>query len=79
MLGKKVKSIITGFEGIATAKIEYINGCVQYCVKPKCDKNGLMPEGHYIDVEELEITGKGKRVIPTATGGANKEIPTSRH
>ena len=79
MLGKKVKSIITGFEGIATAEITYINGCVQYCVKPKvCDK-GLMPEGHYIDIEELEIVGEGERVIPTSTGGYNKEVPTSRH
>lgn len=78
MLGKKVESRVTGFKGIATAKVEFINGCVQYCVKPRVGKDGAMPEGHYIDVEELVVIGEGAKVTPTATGGDNKETPKSR-
>jgi len=53
-LGNKVRCKITGFEGIATAKVEYINGCIQYCVKPKSIDN-KMPDGEYIDVQELDV------------------------
>lgn len=75
MLGKEVRSIVTGFKGVATSKVTYINGCIQFCVKPRMKDDGLMPEGHYIDVEELEVIGEGVKVTPTATGGDRKEAP----
>ena len=48
-LGNQVKDIVTGFEGIATAKVEYLNGCIQYYVKPKIDEDGKYPSGQYLD------------------------------
>ena len=75
MLGKQVKCKITGFNRIATAKIEYINGCVQYCVKPKMEEKGKMPVGEYLDVEQLEVVGHGVVVESTEHGGDRKEIP----
>jgi hypothetical protein len=71
-LGQQVKDIVTGFNGIAVAKIEHLNGCVQYAVRPKqkaSDKD--MPEACYIDVEQLEIVGDGinKKKKVTKTGG----------
>ena len=33
VMGKEVKDIVTGFKGIVTAKIEYLNGCIQFCKK----------------------------------------------
>lgn len=45
-LGDKVKDKITGYTGIVTARMEFINGCTQYTVARKL-KNG----------EELSITG----------------------
>ena len=54
-LGSKVRDKVTGFEGTATARIEYMNGCIQYCVRPKVGPDGKMPEHEYIDVQELEI------------------------
>lgn len=73
-LGQEVTCKVTGFKGIATAKVEYLNGCVQYCVKPKT-KDNTMPEGQYIDVQQLEVTGKGIKVNKADTGGDNMEIP----
>ena len=59
-LGQKVKDRITGYEGIAIARLEYISGCIQYCVKPnKLDEKGKIIEGEYIDVGQLEIVGDG--------------------
>ena len=75
MLGKKVKCKITGFEGIATAKVEYINGCFQYCVKPKMTDSGQMPIGEYIDVEQLEVVSEGVKIKATPTGGGRKDSP----
>lgn len=75
MLGKEVKCKITGFNGIATAKIEYINGCVQYCVKPKMVDNSKMPDGEYIDVEQLELVSAGVKIQSTNHGGDRKEHP----
>ena len=37
-LGDKVKCKYTGFTGIATARTEFINRCVQFSVTPKWEK-----------------------------------------
>ncbi len=59
-LGEKVKDSVTGFKGIVTARLEYLNGCVQYCVEPKVDKEGKMKKCPYIDEGQLEIQGAKK-------------------
>ncbi len=73
-LGNKVRDIVTGFEGIATAKIEYLNGCIQYCVKPKTT-DGKMPEGEYIDHQQLDVINGGIEIDSLNTGGDNNESP----
>jgi hypothetical protein len=57
-LGAKVKNIVTGFTGIATARVEYLNGCIQYCVEGLANKDGKS-EYHYIDEGSLDVVGKG--------------------
>lgn len=63
ILGQRVRDNVTGFEGIAIGRVEYINGCHQYLVKPKCvTKEGeamKQPEGWYIDDESLELVDEG--------------------
>ena len=74
-LGNKVRDKVTGFEGIAIAKIEYINGCIQFCVKPKVKEDGKMPDGEYIDVDDLEIVYKGIIIEADSTGGPQRDYP----
>ena len=74
-LGNKVRDKITGFKGIATARIEYINGCVQFCVKPKMGKDKEMPDGEYIDIAQLELVNKGKSIKSEKTGGPQRDCP----
>ena len=89
-LGQRVRDRITGFEGIATSRVEYLTGCVQYCVKPdKLDEKGKMIEGEYIDMGQLEILGAGislseeKWGIPMpgkeVNGGIMADTPNEKH
>jgi hypothetical protein len=48
-LGKKYQDKFTGFVGTATAKIEYVTGCVQYRLDPDVDKDGKMMDGQWFD------------------------------
>ncbi len=58
-LGQTVVDKVTGFRGILIARIEYINGCIQYAVKPRADKDGKMVESEYIDEQLLETVDGG--------------------
>ena len=75
VLGNKVKDIITGFEGIATSKVEFLNGCIQYCVKPIIGTDGKMPEGEYIDQQQLVVIGQGVAIESKGTGGIMSDTP----
>ena len=76
ILGNKVRDKITGFEGIASAKIEYINGCIQFCVKPKIKEEGIMLDGEYIDIDQLEVIDNGVIVESKPTGGPQRDCPS---
>ena len=81
-LGQKVKCMVTGFVGIATARCEYLNGCVQYCVIPRTNaKENKMPEGLYIDVGRLKVVGEGVKVQPSkeVPGGPMPNTPSSNY
>ena len=70
-LGSKVKDIVSGFEGIATARIEYMNGCVQYYITPKVSKDGELKDGRWFDVQQVEVCSDGirEKIAKMVTGG----------
>lgn len=76
MLGKKVKDIVTGFEGIATGRCEYLNGCIQYRVEPPMKADGTTIIDKWIDHGQLEVTGDGVTVAKRDTGGPVAGTPT---
>lgn len=55
-LGDKVKDKITGLEGIAIAEIKYLNGCHQFEVQAKANKDGSVPDPKWIDSIQLDVT-----------------------
>ena len=77
-LGNKVKDVVTGFTGIAVAKVEYLNGCVQFCVKGSSDGKS-MPDGHYIDIGQLKFVSKGVAVKKKDTGGVMSDSPSKKN
>jgi hypothetical protein len=60
-LGDKVKDLITGFEGIAVSRTEFINGCVQFGVAKQLKKGDkVTPETFGLDPS---IDSKSLRVV----------------
>lgn len=74
-LGQKVKDTITGFTGIATSRHEYLNGCVQYGVQGKIDKDGIIPEIEHIDEEQLTVMSGGIKKESKPSGGGFRDYP----
>lgn len=55
-LGQRVRDRITGFQGIAESRHEYLNGCVRYGIQPEgLDKDDKMKEVKVIDEPQLEV------------------------
>jgi len=75
-LGQKLKDIVTEFEGIAVARVEFINGCVQYALRPKVNDKGEMIEPEYIDVDRLQFVDIGvSAYIKTPVSLVGSESP----
>jgi len=71
-LGETVTDSITGFSGVATARSEYLYGCVRVYVEPPGLKDELPIEGKWFDEQRLgdsaaEVGGPGLPVDPGRT------------
>lgn len=79
-LGQKVKDRIHGLEGICTARLEYINGCIQYGIASKAI-DGKVPDTNYIDQQHLELVDDGvlehytKPTFKNPNGGPSSNKP----
>lgn len=72
-LGDKVQDTVSGVIGIVCSKIEHLNGCIQYGVQPKLNKNDDEIKVWNIDEEQLKIVKpKTVKVKKSLTGGATK-------
>lgn len=76
-LGDKVKDLVSGFVGIATQRIECLNGCWRWLLnewQPKGEKN----EFRTIEIDEQQAEkvdggiNKKKKIKKTKTGGPTK-------
>jgi len=54
-LGQKVRDKITGLEGTAIARTEWLHGCVRIVIQPHGLKDGLPLEVQTVDEPQLEI------------------------
>ena len=74
--GQKARDIVTGFTGTITARVEYLNGCIQYCLSPQTDKNGNMAKDEYLDEGQIEILPEPKKEVKAkSTGGPQRNCP----
>lgn len=62
-LGSKVKDKITGFEGIAVARFQWLTGCERYEVQPERLKDGKPIESATFDEKRLTVLGKPTKAL----------------
>lgn len=67
-LGDKYRDTVSGFEGVATARYEFLNGCVQYHLVGT-SKDGDEPPTLTIDEDQLE------GVRSEGPGGGHRPTP----
>jgi hypothetical protein len=83
MLGHEAKDKVTGFTGMVSSIAFDAYGCIQAVLTPKVGKDAKYPDGHWFDVNRLEV---GKRILPmptfdqatariTSKGPAEKPLP----
>jgi len=75
-LGDKVRDLHSGFTGIATSRVEFLTGCIQYAVQPPHVKKGeSFPDAVYLDECRLEnLTTKKKPAKDLAKGGPSAKV-----
>ena len=66
-LGDQVRDRVTGLVGVITARSEFLNGCMQYCLKQQKLLQGKPVEGEWIDGQQLVL------VKPDALGIRKKK------
>lgn len=58
-LGDRVKDRITGFSGIAVARVEWLYGCERFAVQPETlAKDGKYQDNQYFDAPQLAVVAK---------------------
>jgi hypothetical protein len=76
VLGKKYKCIITGFEGVAVGRVEYITGCNQALLAPGVGADGASRESAWIDEQRLnELPGDAIKLNNSDSKGFDKAAP----
>ena len=73
-LGDKVKDEITGFEGIIIARVQWLNMCNTYTVKPQTLKDGVPQDSYGFDEPQILIVEEKVFKANQKTGGS-KPVP----
>lgn len=81
-LGSKVRDTITGFEGIAMGRTQYIYGCNQIMVTPdRLGEGGKRLEPEWFDEQRIETLEEREILISSeseATAGGPQPVPSRR-
>lgn len=77
-LGKKYRDTVSGYTGIATARYEYLNGCIRYELSG-ADKDGK-PEHFVFDEQQIVavVAPDVERAPARRTGGPRDNTPVPR-
>jgi hypothetical protein len=67
-LGDKVRDKITGLEGIATGRFEWLYGCIRFAVQPSILHEGKPVEPSTFDQDQLEIVAEKVPALAAPAG-----------
>lgn len=77
-LGNRYRDSVSGWEGTATARYDYMNGCTRIELAAK-DKDGA-PVSYVFDIEQMVVVDAPpvQRSAPSPTGGPRDNQAVSR-
>lgn len=77
--GDVVRDKISGFSGVATCRLDYLNGCVRWAVSPRILHEAKPVDAQYFDEEQFEVVPQEKSVgfVRRETGG-ERPAPIAR-
>jgi hypothetical protein len=68
-LGAKIKDKISGFKGVCTGRLEFLNGCKRYQISPEKLDAGKVIEAIWFDEEQVELISNKNNFIQKPVGG----------
>lgn len=68
-LGVSVEAKVTKLRGIVTARSENLYGCNRYYIQPPVGEGSKVPDGWWVDEDDIQVLGIGVQVAPKETGG----------
>jgi len=78
-LGMQLRDRVSGLTGINIARLEFLNGCIQYGLKGKVGTDGKPVEGIFVDSQQIEVIGQGiapkQPAAKKDTGGVMPDTP----
>lgn len=58
-LGSEAESKVTKLRGILTSRSENLYGCNRYYIQPSANAEGKIPDGWWVDEDDITIVGRG--------------------
>jgi len=77
-LGKKYRDTISGYEGIAVTRVEYLYGCVRVGLEREGPEIKADEREQLFDEQRLVEAKTGRTPTPTATSGGPRPAPPAR-
>ena len=68
-LGKEAEANVTKLSGIITARSENLYGCNRYYIQPPAGDDSKIPDGWWVDEDDVSIIGDGVTAEPKDLGG----------
>ena len=75
--GMEGKDKVTGFKGIIAGRTEYLYGCEQILITPKCKEDGSFEQGRWFDAPRIDVIGNGisPEEVRTENPGGDIQAP----
>lgn len=74
-LGGRYRDTVTGFEGVATGRVEYLTGCEQVYLEGSRE-GGKDASTCWADIDRVELMAEPRlELARTAEGGGNRPNP----
>jgi hypothetical protein len=81
-LGQRAKDLVTDVTGIVIGYTTWLNGCVQYIIKPPLDKDGKQQDAMWVDWQQLVAVDDGiaahvstqRKADPARSGGPSPRM-----